>query len=366
MHATHEDRTVTVRNLAAAAACAALLLSLPAAAPAAAPNLELLAELPAAPGNVTVAPDGTVVVSAHPSSRADVIGLKITRDGTVAPFPPRDIGADMQRVLSVRADDAGRVWMLAGTPGPGAKDLYVVDLKTGALDRTIAIDAPGSFLNDMALALDHGVIVMSDPGGKSSLDVLDVQTGALRKLLVGDKSVAAEDVDAPIDGIPLAQSRGADGELVPMRSGINPITIDARHQWVYYGAMTGKTLYRVRLADLLDTSLSGQQLASRVQRYGDKAPSAGITIDDAGNVYVADVGARGIGVTSPDGHYRVLVQDDKLIDWPDGIAVGPGGYVYIAPNGLYRSFASHRFMGPAKAPFHLLRFKALAGTTPGR
>ena len=350
-----------------AAACAALVLAVTVAAAATpAPRLEVLADLPAAPGNVTVAPDGTVVVSAHPSSRANVIGFSITKDGMVAPFPSQEVGAGMQRVLSVRADDAGHVWMLAGTPGPGAKDLYVVNAKTGAIDRTIAIDAPGSFLNDMALALDRGVIVMSDPGGKSSLDVLDVNSGALRKLLVGDRSVAPEDVDAPIDGIPLAQSRGADGKLVPMRSGVNPITIDARHQWVYYGAMTGRTLYRVRLADLLDTSLSDAQLAAKVRRYGDKAPSAGITMDDAGNVYVADVGARGVGVTSPDGHYRVLVHDDKLIDWPDGIAVGPGGYVYIAPNGLYRSFASHRFMGPALPPFHLIRFKALAGTTVGR
>lgn len=352
------------RTAAATSACAAILLA--AAAAAAAPKLEVLADLPAAPGNVTVAPDGTAVVSAHPSSRAEVIGLKITSDGTVTPFPPAQVGASMQRVLSVRADDTGHVWMLAGTPGPGAKDLYVVDTKTGAIDRTIAIEAPGSFLNDMALALDQGVIVISDPGGKCSLDVLDVKTGTLRKLLVGDKSVAPEDVDAPIDGIPLAQSRDPDGKLRPMRGGVNPITIDAREEWVYYGAMTGKTLYRVRLADLLDTSLSEARLAARVRRYGDKAPSAGITIDDAGNVYVADVGARGIGVTAPDGHYRVLVQDDKLIDWPDGIAVGPGGYVYIAPNGLYRSWASHRFMGPAKPPFHLIRFKALAGTTPGR
>ncbi len=108
-------------------------------------------------------PDGLVVVSTHPSFKADVIGFGITPDGAVAPFPPKEIGTGMQRVLSVRADDHGHVWMLAGTPGPGIKNLYVVDARTGAIERTIAIDAPGAFLNDMALALDHGVIVMSDP-----------------------------------------------------------------------------------------------------------------------------------------------------------------------------------------------------------
>jgi len=357
------------KPLAAASALSGMLLAAPDAGSAAAatmPRLEVLADLPAAPGNVTVGADGTAVVSTHPSFAADQIGLRIAPDRTVTPFPHQDESAKLQRVLSVRNDDAGHVWMLSGTPGPAKKDLYVVDVKSGALVRTISIDAPGSFLNDMAMALDQGVIVISDPGGRSSLDILDVKSGALRKVLVGDRSVMPEDVDAPIDGIPLAQGRGADGKLTPMRSGVNPITIDAHHQWVYYGAMTSRTLYRVRLADLLDTTLSDAQLAARVQRYGDKPPCAGITIDNAGNVYVTDVGARGIGVTSPDGHYRLLVQDARLIDWPDGIAVGPGGYVYIAPNGLYRSWASHRFMGPSQPPYHLIRFKALADTTPGR
>ncbi|MEJ0098537.1 MAG: L-dopachrome tautomerase-related protein [Pseudomonadota bacterium] len=357
-----------IRILAAASACAALALASTASAAAATPppKLEVLADIPAAPGNVTVAPDGLVVVSTHPSFAADVMGYRIDKGGAVMPFPAKELGTGMQRILSVRADDKGHVWMLAGTPGPAVKNLYVVDAKSGAIDRTIAIDAPGAFLNDMALALDKGVIVMSDPGGKCSLDILDLKTGVLRKVLVGDKSVVSEDIDAPIDGIPLAQSRSADGKLVPLRGGVNPITIDAREEWVYYGAMTSRSLYRVRLKDLLDAALSDQQLSAKVQRYGDKAPSAGITIDNAGNVYVTDVGARGIGVTSPDGQYRVLVQDNTLLDWPDGIAVGPGGYVYIAPNGLYRGWASHRSMGPAQPPFHLIRFKALAETTPGR
>jgi hypothetical protein len=89
-------------------------------------------------------------------------------------------------------------------------------------------------------------------------------------------------------------------------------------------------------------------------------------MDDAGNVYVTDVQARGIGVTSPDGKYRLLVQDDKLLDWPDGIAVDGQGWVYVACSHLYRTMASHADEGKPEPPFALVRFKALAGTTQGR
>ena len=351
------------QSFAAALACAVLLAG---AASAQAPDVEVLADLPNGPGNLTVTPDGTVIISVHPSYQSDVIAYAVSPEGEVRPFPSPEASEGMGRVLSVRADQNGDVWMLSGMGGPAAKNFYIVDVATGALERTIAVESPGSFYNDMALALDHGAVVISDPGGEGALAVLDVESGTARRVLEGHPSVSAEDVDAPIDGVPLAQGRDEDGELIPLRSGVNPITIDVAQEWVYYGAMSGTNIWRVRLADLMDESLSAEELAARVERYGAKAPSAGITIDNEGNVYAADVGARGIGVTAPDGEYRVLVQDDTLFDWPDGLTVGGDGYVYSAANGLYRGWASHEHLGRAQLPFKLVRFKALADTTVGR
>lgn len=352
-------------SFAAALLCAGLAASA-ASAQEAAPELELVAEIPNGPGNLTVAPDGTVILSVHPSYESDVIAYAVSPQGDVRPFPSPEASEGMGRVLSVRADDEGNVWMLSGQGGGATRHLYVADIATGALERTIEIDAPGSFLNDMALALDQGVIVMSVPGQVNALAVLDVETGELRRVLEGHESVSPEDIDAPIDGIPLAQARGEDGALIPLRSGVNPITIDSAHEWVYYGAMSGATVWRVRLSDLTDEDLSADDLAARVERYAAKAPSAGITMDDSGNIYVADVGARGIGVASPDGSYRLLAQDDALIDWPDGITVDGDGYVYVAANGLYRGWASHEHLGRAQPPFALVRVRALADTTDGR
>lgn len=111
--------------------------------------------------------------------------------------------------------------------------------------------------------------------------------------------------------------------------------------------------------------MSADQLSGRVQRYGDKPPCAGLKIDNAGNVYMADVQAFGIGVTRPDGTYELLVSNDKLLDWPDGLSVGPQGYIYVASSGLYQALPSHADL-PQPASHTITRFKALAPTTVGR
>lgn len=132
-----------------------------------------------------------------------------------------------------------------------------------------------------------------------------------------------------------------------------------------YGAMHGTSVYRIRTADLLDETLSSQKLGERVERYGDKPVSDGITIDNAGNVYITDVTGMGIGVTRPDGSYELLFSDDNLV-WPDSLSIGPDNYIYAVINQLSRSAPLNAGQDISKPPFHIIRFKALADATVGR
>ena len=52
------------------------------------------------------------------------------------------------------------------------------------------------------------------------------------------------------------------GGLLSLRGGIDGIALD--DEWLYYGALSGASLYRVRLTDLRDRSLPNSQLAARV------------------------------------------------------------------------------------------------------
>jgi sugar lactone lactonase YvrE len=130
--------------------------------------------------------------------------------------------------------------------------------------------------------------------------------------------------------------------------------------------MRGKSVYRVRATDLLDKSLDDKQLALRVERYGDKGVSDGISIDGAGNVYVTDVNNNAIGVLSAKGDYRLLIRDDERLSWPDALSYGPDGYFYATVNQLHRHPALNNGVNETKPPFRIMRFKSLAPGTVGR
>jgi hypothetical protein len=335
-------------------------------------SLEELAVVDAAPGNITVAQDGTVIMTVHPSMPSQYLALAI-RDGVATPFPNAELASranidngGMRPVLGIRADREDRVWMLSTG---GAQHLYAWDLRGERMAHDFTFEntaTPGGGFNDIALALSHGTVFLSaNSGSDIGIVALDIATGNTKLRLRNHSSFQPEDITAYIHGKALGNNN-ANGEFQPMRGGFNPITIDAQEEWVYYGAMSSKWVYRVRVADLLDDTLTEAELATRVEQYAEKTVCAGITIDDAGNVYVTDIQAEGIGVATPGQPYRLLVSDPQRLSWTDGISVGPDGYVYTGANLLFRSFASHRDEGPSQAPYYVTRIKAQASTTVGR
>lgn len=72
-------------------------------------------------------------------------------------------------------------------------------------------------------------------------------------------------------------------------------------EWVYFGSMSGQSLYRIKTSDLRDATLDNLALEERVQRYGDKPISDGITMDGGGNVYITSITDGSIGVVNKEG-----------------------------------------------------------------
>jgi sugar lactone lactonase YvrE len=103
-----------------------------------------------------------------------------------------------------------------------------------------------------------------------------------------------------------------------------------------------------------------------VERYGTKAPSDGVSIDSEGNIYVTDIVMKAIGVTTPEGDYRVLIQDDEYLAWPDGISAGPDGWMYATVNKLNRSAALNGGENVSKPPYYLVRFRPQGRAVVGR
>lgn len=189
--------------------------------------------------------------------------------------------------------------------------------------------------------------------------MVDLNTGMARRVLEGSQYTSPEDIDMVIDNHTVTLGGN------PARVGVNPITIDNQHEWVYFAPMTGTSLYRVRTKDLLNHTLSDKALAKKVQRYGDKPISDGITMDSAGNVYVTAITQNSIGVTRPNGKYETLYQD-KTISWPDGFAVGPNNSVYFTVNELHRSPVLNKGKDDSTGQFAIYRFNAHAPAKVGR
>ncbi len=335
---------------------------------------EVYAELREGIGNIACSPAGDVYVSMHQFLDNDfrvgrvVVGAD-ARDAHVEPYPPgawqgdpNEDGVGLDAVLGITCDSRGVLWMLDNGRRSGVTPRLVAwDTNSDRLERIIPVLAPvsrSSMLNDLAVDRRHGAVYIADMGGGGSpaaIIVVDLDTGRSRRVLEGRPCVEAE---------PGAVTT-IDGRTLDAMIGLNPIVLDTRCEWLYFGAMNGESLSRVRTLDLLDESLSDASLYARVEPYGDKAVSDGITMDSAGNVYISDLGASGVGVTRPDGSYELLFAGAEL-GWPDAMSFGRDGWVYVACNALHNAAPLNNGVNDSHPPYYIVRFRPIASGVAGR
>ena len=337
-------------------------------------GIEVVAELPRAnpPGNIAVTPDGQLIMSQHQFYGTDIKVVKVLLDGTLEPFPneawaspPDANGIGLNNVLGIRADGKGVVWML-DNPGDGDSGRLVGwDTRSDSLHQVVYLTQPvipdNTFLNDFAIDSYNNAVYIADTAGgsNSALIVVDLSTGYARRVLEGHSSMQPEDIPIVVDGRTMMLG---DAEA---RIGVNPITIDPDNECVYYGPMSGRSLYRIRTSDLLNRTLTPDQLSGKVERFGDKPISDGITIDAGNNIYVTDITQNAIGVVDPEGAYRILYQDES-ISWADGFGFGPDSYIYVTVNQLQNSPALSQGSDNSRPPYYLLRFSSVEAGVVGR
>lgn len=342
-------------------------------------ELEIVARLEKAPGNITVTPRGQVIFSLHQHFEPDLRVGRLEGNTTIVPFPNEELNGlsgnsplVLDSVLGIQSDGQGIVWMLDnGLRGGVTPKLVAWDTRQNQLHRVIYLPQPAtvesSFVNDLAVRRDGRFIFIADPAGgdTAALIVVDLQTGLARRVLEGHRSVVPEDIDMVIDRVAV-EIRRADGSRFRPRVGVNPIALDFDDQWLYYGPMHGTSLYRIRTEDLQNLELTPDQLANRVERYSEKPISDGSSVDRDGNVYISDVTSNAVGVVGADRQYRILFRDDRLLSWPDAFSYGPDGMMYVVANQLHRGPVLNAGQNMARPPFYILRFKPLAPGVVGR
>src|SRR2546429_9814774 len=80
---------------------------------------------------------------------------------------------------------------------------------------------------------------------------------------------------------------------------------------------SGDRLYRIATRDLNDESLASEALGARVETFGPKTISDGLSIDAADTVYVSDPEHSAVLTLGQDRKLTTLLKDPRL-RWPDG------------------------------------------------
>ena len=321
--------------------------------------LEEVLTYPEPLGNVAVSSSGRVFFSVHPESRTRGNKLLEFVDGASEPWPSgRAQQAFFDTPLGLVADPFDRLWVLDhGNHGLRQPRLLGFDIETGKLiadERFNSIIAPaGSLLQDLAVSPDGKTLVISDASywrQRPALIVYDIRSGSTRRLLERHVSVAPEDFVITSNDRQMSFLGG----IVAMRGGVTGLAID--DTWVYYGAISGSGLYRVPLSALRERGLPQAELEASVERYATKPLSDGLGIDAAGNVYVTDVEHNAISIVGPDKKSRTLIRSTAL-RWPEGIAMGPDGWVYVTDSALSELVLRSQESIDAEGPFSLFRFR---------
>jgi sugar lactone lactonase YvrE len=331
--------------------------------------LEVVAELPLPPGNIAVSDKGRIFFTFHPEGHPTVkLAELVNREPK--PWPSVEIQSErdglwLDTPLGLRLDRQGRLWVLDNANhGTGDAKLVAFDVKSGNVVRehhfTSSEAGLGSHLNDLAVHPNGDRVYIAEAsifGKTPALLLYDLRTGKMRRLLNRHSSVSAEDYYITVDGEPIEVAG-----LFAIRPGIDSIALDRTGEWLYFAAVTATKMYRIKTADLDDTSLTPEALATRVEVFGEKTLSDGISSDEAGTLYLTDPEHNAIVTMRP--ALETLISDARL-RWPDGLSFGPDGYLYLTCSALQHVIMKDADHIQSFAPYHIFRFvpggRAVAG-----
>jgi len=319
---------------------------------------------------VAVSPTGRIFVN-FPRWEQDVevSVAEVLKDGSLRPYPdaawnawrnakPLSPGDHFVCVQSVTVDPQGFLWVVdPAAPGnefslDGGPKLVKIDLGTDKVVQAIRFGRDtvpqGSYLNDVRVSPDGRFAFLTDSGVRGALLVVDLRAGKARRVLDGHPSTQVEkDVIVHSDGQELRRpdNRG------PMFAA-DGIALDRQGRFLYWQALTGKTLYRLPAAMLANPTVSPARLASAVERVGTTGVADGLWMDGKGNLWVTSPEEDALKLRAPDGTMRTVVQDKRL-RWPDSLAEGPDGAIYVTSSHIQDMAQFHEKGSTRAEPYAL-------------
>ncbi len=235
-------------------------------------------------------------------------------------------------VQSIVPDGHGNLWVLdPGAPGnekilPGAPKLVKIDLATNKVTKTIPVPPDvalqGTYLNDIRFSPDGKTGYITDSGTEGAIIVVDLEGGTSFRALAGHPSTQMEkDVTVTIGGKPLVRPDGRQPAFAA-----DGIAISTDGRTLYWQALTGRTLYGID-TDKLRPEVSGAERAAAVRKIATTTVADGLWMSRKGVLYLTSPQDFSIKRLAGD-HLETVVADPRL-RWPDTMAEGPDGRMYV-------------------------------------
>ena len=297
------------------------------------------------PGNLAVTTNGRIFVTMNPLVSPTTKVFEINKDGKNVAYPNAEYAtgenSNLKAVIGIRADSKDNLWLL----DMGTKQFVVWDTKNEKLVKTIAIPEavvkPASFLQDFIIDEKHNRVIIADmtqgdlkSAPEPAFIVINTENGEAKRMAQNHPSMMPE----------------TEGGFA-----LNPIAVDPNFNYVYFGALNGRTIYRVAASSFVDE----ETLTNGIEKFGDKSFSDGIEVDANENVYVTNIEKTEIGVYNKNDGFKTLATLPEGQSWPDGLYVANDGYVYGTIDQLNRTAALNNGEDVSTGPYLVVKTKLL-------
>lgn len=303
-------------------------------------EVKTVAKFDERPANLTISDEGRVFVSIHPLINPTTKLVELTAIGSKNIYPNQEFSfgknSSIGATIAVKADSKGNLWIL----DLAKKQFVIWDTKNNKLNKIIKVSSDvltkASFLQDFVLDEKRNRAIIADmtqgdlkSKPEPAFVVVDTKTGISKRFAQGHKSMMPD----------------FEGGFA-----LNPIAIDPEFNWIYYGAIHGKKVYRVP-ASSFDSEIN---VIKNIKEYSAKSYSDGIAADKNQNVYITDIEKQAIGVSNKNG-YKIIAKLPENQTWPDGLAIANDGYVYATVNQLDKTAALNNGKEEGTAPYLIVK-----------
>lgn len=214
-------------------------------------------------------------------------------------------------VQSVVVDDQDNLWVLDPAAPKmqeivkGGPKLVKIDLATNQVVQTIPfgedVALKKSYLNDVRIDTRTNTAFVTE-SGRGAIIVVDLKSGKARRLLDGHPSTQPEkDIKLVVDGKTLIDQQ----KKTPPQIASDGTALDTKNGYLYYHALTGHTLYRIKTSFLRDEKLGKPELESKVENVGQTPAPDGMLEGPDGSIYLTDLETAGLGTERRDVRDRI-------------------------------------------------------------